>query len=292
MDNEMTREYMFKMRGLFSKRALYSDETEMFQSPNAPEPGDMVTIRFRTMKNNVDAVYFISGEIRREMKLTESADGFDYYSTQVQVGSETILYFFEIQYGRLTCYYNKLGVTRDLQGSYSFGIVPGFRTPEWAKGAVMYQIFVDRFCNGNPDNDVESGEYSYIHEQVARIEEWSRSPQNMDVRNFYGGDLQGVIEKLDYLEDLGIQVIYLNPVFVSPSNHKYDCQDYDNIDPHLGEIVTQEQGHLNPGDADNRNARRYISRVTRRENLEASNRVFIRLVEEAVSYTHLTLPTT
>ena len=56
MDNEMTREYMFKMRGLFSKRALYSDETEMFQSPNAPEPGDMVTIRFRTMKNNVDAV--------------------------------------------------------------------------------------------------------------------------------------------------------------------------------------------------------------------------------------------
>ena len=281
MDNEMTREYMFKMRGLFSKRALYSDETEMFQSPNAPEPGDMVTIRFRTMKNNVDAVYFISGEIRREMKLTESADGFDYYSTQVQVGSETILYFFEIQYGRLTCYYNKLGVTRDLQGSYSFGIVPGFRTPEWAKGAVMYQIFVDRFCNGNPDNDVESGEYSYIHEQVARIEEWSRSPQNMDVRNFYGGDLQGVIEKLDYLEDLGIQVIYLNPVFVSPSNHKYDCQDYDNIDPHLGEIVTQEQGHLNPGDADNRNARRYTSRVTRRENLEASNRVFIRLVEEA-----------
>lgn len=281
MDNEMTREYMFKMRGLFSKRALYSDETEMFQSPNAPEPGDMVTIRFRTMKNNVDAVYFISGEIRREMKLTESADGFDYYSTQVQVGSETILYFFEIQYGRLTCYYNKLGVTRDLQGSYSFGIVPGFRTPEWAKGAVMYQIFVDRFCNGNPDNDVESGEYSYIHEQVARIEEWSRSPQNMDVRNFYGGDLQGVIEKLDYLEDLGIQVIYLNPVFVSPSNHKYDCQDYDNIDPHLGEIVTQEQGHLNPGDADNRNARRYISRVTRRENLEASNRVFIRLVGEA-----------
>ena len=145
MDNELTREYMFKMRALLTKRALYSDETEMFQSPNEPEPGDTVTIRFRTRRNNVDAVYFISGELRQKMQLTESVDNFDYYSTQVTVGTEKILYFFEIQYGRLTCYYNKLGVTRDLQANYSFGIVPGFRTPEWAKGAVMYQIFVDRF---------------------------------------------------------------------------------------------------------------------------------------------------
>ena len=207
MDNELTREYMFKMRGLFSKRALYSDETEMFQFPNEPQPGDTVTVRFRTMKNNVDAVYFISGEIRREMRLSESVDGFDYYATQVSVGTEKILYFFEIHYGRLICYYNKLGVTRDLQNTYAFGIVPGFHTPAWAKGAVMYQIFVDRFRNGNPDNDVESGEYSYIHEQVSRVEEWGRPPQNMDVRNFYGGDLQGILEKLDYLEDLGVQVL-------------------------------------------------------------------------------------
>ena len=93
MDNELTREYMFKMRGLLTKRALYSDETEMFQSPNEPEPGDTVTIRFRTRKNNVDAVYFISGDIRREMKVTETSDGFDYYSTQVTAGEKTILYF-------------------------------------------------------------------------------------------------------------------------------------------------------------------------------------------------------
>ncbi len=62
----------------------------------------------------------------------------------------------------------------------------------------------------------------------------------MDVRNFYGGDLQGVIDKMDYLQDLGVQVIYLNPVFVSPSNHKYDIQDYDYIDPHFGKIVSDE----------------------------------------------------
>ena len=281
MDQELTREYMYKMRGLFSKRSLYSDETELFQSPSEPEPGDTVTVRFRTRRNNVDAVYFISGSIRKKMKVEESVNGFDYYSTKVEAGTEKILYFFEIQYGRLTCYYNKLGVTRDLQEMYSFGIVPGFHTPDWAKGAVMYQIYVDRFCNGDPSNDVQTGEYSYIREHVAKVEDWYRPPQNMDVRNFYGGDLQGIIDKLDYLKDLGIQVIYMNPIFVSPSNHKYDCQDYDNVDPHFGKIVSEEPGQLYPGDQDNRRAVRYISRVSRKENLEASNQVFIRLVEEA-----------
>lgn len=281
MDQELTREYMYKMRGLFSKRSLYSDETELFQSPSEPEPGDTVTVRFRTRRNNVDAVYFISGSIRKKMKVEESVNGFDYYSTKVEAGTEKILYFFEIQYGRLTCYYNKLGVTRDLQEMYSFGIVPGFHTPDWAKGAVMYQIYVDRFCNGDPSNDVQTGEYSYIREHVAKVEDWYRPPQNMDVRNFYGGDLQGIIDKLDYLNDLGIQVIYMNPIFVSPSNHKYDCQDYDNVDPHFGKIVSEEPGQLYPGDQDNRRAVRYISRVSRKENLEASNQVFIRLVEEA-----------
>ena len=139
--------------------------------------------------------------------------------------------FFEIQAGRVVCYYNKLGVTRELQEMYSFGIIPGFHTPDWAKGAVMYQIFVDRFCNGDPSNDVLTGEYSYIGEQVNKVDDWNRFPEQMDVRNFYGGDLQGVIDKMDYLQDLGVQVIYLNPVFVSPSNHKYDIQDYDYIDP-------------------------------------------------------------
>ena len=59
----------------------------------------------------------------------------------------------------------------------------------------------------------------------------------MDVGCFYGGDLQGVWDKLDYLQYLGVEVIYFNPLFVSPSNHKYDSQDYDHIDPHYGVIV-------------------------------------------------------
>ncbi len=104
----------------------------------------------------------------------------------------------------------------------------------------MYQIYTDRFCNGDPSNDVLTNEYCYIGEPVHRVEDWGRYPAQMDVREFYGGDLQGVLDKMDYLQDLGVEVIYFNPLFVSPSNHKYDIQDYDYIDPHLGKIVSDE----------------------------------------------------
>lgn len=69
------------------------------------------------------------------------------------------------------------------------------------------------------------------------MRDWNKMPASMGVREFYGGDLQGVMDKLDYLQDLGVEVLYLNPIFVSPSNHKYDTQDYDYIDPHYGVIV-------------------------------------------------------
>ncbi len=193
------QQYMSQMRAMFNKHALYSDESPQYQIPFEPNPGDTVKIRFRTLKNNVDAVYFISGSTRAQMQVGLVRNGFDYYEIEIPVGNEPIRYFFEIQAGRVVCYYNKLGVTRELQEMYSFGIIPGFHTPDWAKGAVMYQIFVDRFCNGDPSNDVLTGEYSYIGEQVNKVDDWNRFPEQMDVRNFYGGDLQGVIDKMDYL---------------------------------------------------------------------------------------------
>ena len=281
MDKTRMQQYMSQMRAMFNKHALYSDESPQYQIPFEPNPGDTVKIRFRTLKNNVDAVYFISGSTRAQMQVGLVRNGFDYYEIEIPVGNEPIRYFFEIQAGRVVCYYNKLGVTRELQEMYSFGIIPGFHTPDWAKGAVMYQIFVDRFCNGDPSNDVLTGEYSYIGEQVNKVDDWNRFPEQMDVRNFYGGDLQGVIDKMDYLQDLGVQVIYLNPVFVSPSNHKYDIQDYDYIDPHYGKIVVDEGELLQPGDRNNQHASRYITRVTDKRNLEASNELFATLVKEA-----------
>ena len=114
-----------------------------------------------------------------------------------------------------------------------------------------------------------------------KVDNWEQYPANMDVREFYGGDLQGVLDKMDYLEDLGIEVIYFNPLFVSPSNHKYDIQDYDYIDPHFGKIIVDEGELLETGDRDNTHATRYINRVTNKVNLEASNELFIKVVEEA-----------
>ena len=100
------------------------------------------------------------------------------------------------------------------------------------------------------------------------------------VAEFYGGDLAGVLEKLDYLAKLGVEVIYFNPIFVSPSNHKYDIQDYDHMDPHYGKIVEDEGELLIEGETDNRKATRYCCRVTNRRNLEASNAFFAEFMQE------------
>ena len=87
---------------------------------------------------------------------------------------------------------------------------------------------------------MEDNEYYYINRHSHKVKYWNRPPESFDVANFYGGDLQGVREKLPYLKELGVEVIYFNPVFVSPSNHKYDTQDYDYVDPHLAVIEEDE----------------------------------------------------
>ena len=279
-DTRRIQEYVTNMRPAFNKRAVFSDETENYRTPAEPEPGDVVNIRIRTKSNNVDFVYLVAGNLRQRMKLLGTKDGFDYYGTDIKLGAQSIRYFFEVISGKIQCYYNKMGITKEIDEHYSFGIVPGFHTPEWAKGAVMYQIFVDRFCNGDVSNDVVSNEYCYIDEKVQKIDDWNCPPRAMDVRDFYGGDLQGVMDKLDYLQDLGVDVIYFNPIFVSPSNHKYDIQDYDYIDPHYGKIVNDGGEPLQDWDKENAHASKYIQRVTAKENLEASNAFFARLVEE------------
>lgn len=265
---------------VINKLALFSDETEQYRKPVEVQPGDRVSVYFRTGKDNVEEVFFISGENRIPMEKYRTKGLFDYYRITLPVGEENIHYYFEVRAAGERLFYNRQAVTDDLQECYSFGIVPGFSTPDWAKGAVMYQIYVDRFCNGDPGNDVLTGEYSYIGEQVERIEDWNQPPKAMDVRSFYGGDLQGILNKLDYLEDLGIEAIYMNPIFVSPSNHKYDCQDYDYIDPHYT-IIKEDGGEtLEAGELNNQKATKYIKRVVDKENLEASNEFFIHFVEE------------
>jgi len=275
-----TQAYIAGMRPVFKKGALYSDMTDDYVIPSEPSPYGQVTLKFRTGHNNVDNVFVIVGGERYLMYRGEKDDTFDYYEQDIQLENDKILYYFEIHSGKIVCYYDIRGVARDVNSAYHFAIIPGFHTPDWAKGAVMYQIYVDRFYNGDPTNDVLSGEYSYIGDKVTKVDDWNKYPASMGVREFYGGDLKGVIDKLDYLKDLGIEVIYFNPLFVSPSNHKYDIQDYDYIDPHFGKLVSDE-GELLGDNTENRYATRYINRVTNKKNLEASNELFAQVVEEA-----------
>ena len=273
--------YINSMRPVFNTSALFSDTTAEYVSPAEPEPFSKVKIRFRTAKNNVDYVLLVWHGNKYLMNKVETAVHFDYYEVEVYIKDEKFSYYFEIVSGNLTCYYDMRGCTRDKNDYYNFRIIPGFSTPAWAKGAVMYQIYVDRFCNGDKSNDVLSNEYCYIGEPVIRVEDWYKDPAAMDVRCFYGGDLQGVLDKMDYIESLGVEVIYFNPLFVSPSNHKYDIQDYDHIDPHFGRIVEDEGELLPPGSKENRLSTRYIKRVTSLKNLTESDMLFAKVVEEA-----------
>lgn len=259
--------------------ALFSDGTSGYVDPAEPKQGEKVRIRFRTAKDDVDGVCIETKTGGYQMQKAYTWGVFDYYEAEVQLSDSLFSYWFEIRKQEEVCYYNRCGVSREIVDSYAFAIAPGFSTPDWAKGAVMYQIFVDRFCNGDKSNDVEDGEYIYIGEPSRKVKNWSQPPRPKDVHRFYGGDLQGVMDKLDYLEELGVEVIYFNPLFVSPSNHKYDVQDYDYIDPHFGKIIEDLNSVLPQWATDNIQAFKYQKRTGDKVNLEASNQLFIQLVE-------------
>ena len=263
-----------------NKAALFCDGTEGYVYPPEPKENELVTFRFRTAKDDADRVGLVTSADTYVMEKECTQGEFDYYTFEVRLGAEPFRYCFEVQSGTEKYYYGRCGISREILEYYNFVVVPGFSTPDWAKGAVMYQIFTDRFYNGDKSNDVETNEYYYIGDYSRRVTNWDKYPANMGVREFYGGDLQGVMDKLDYLQDLGVEVVYFNPLFVSPSNHKYDIQDYDYIDPHYGKIVDDGGEVLPNGVTDNSQATKYKKRTTGFKNLEASNELFIKLVEE------------
>lgn len=264
------------------RAALFCDETIDYRIPAEPDPGDLVTLRFRTAKNNVDHVYLVlyGKEEKKELRWAERRGRFDYYEITLSVGETAIRFYFQVEKGDEVCRFNRLGVTNEMDRQYMFTITPGFHVPEWAKGAVMYQIFIDRFCNGDPTNDVVSDEYVYIGFPVMKVDNWREGLSVLDVDRFYGGDLQGILDKLDYLQSLKVEVLYLSPVFVSPSNHKYDCQDYEHVDPHYGVIVKDADGIVDKRAIDNKDAEKYSVRTADEANLKASDEFFAKFMEE------------
>ncbi len=275
-----------------NRDALFCDETEDYRCPSEADAGEIVTFYFRTEKNGADEVTLLeydpeTGTAVREWPMNRilwencvDTLRFDFYGCTLTMENKTFPYAFRIKREEDVCLYDRIGVVENT-AEHPFRLIPGFHVPEWSKGALMYQIYVDRFCNGDTSNDTETNEYIYLKKPVTRVTDWNEEISTLDVGRFYGGDLKGVLDKLDYLKSLKVEAIYLNPVFVSPSNHKYDCQDYDHIDPHYGVILQDADGLVRPDDMDNDSANKYMMRTADERNLEASDAFFAELIDEA-----------
>ncbi|WP_296838111.1 glycoside hydrolase family 13 protein [Butyrivibrio sp.] len=286
---------------MFDSKLLFHDISGQFVCPMEQDIFSDVTIFFRTGKDQVFKVFLCTDENEypmslmdedevREKGFEDGFDIFDYYKVIVKLGDKPFSYIFKLELGNRSN--DAHAVYYDYRGAFlrkpaadnhmAFRLFPGAHVPKWSRGAVMYQIFVDRFCNGDKDNDVLTDEYHYNGGHSVQVNDWNKYPHPSEsYKEFYGGDLQGVIDKLDYLKDLGVEVIYLNPVFVSPSSHKYDTMDYDHIDPHFGKIVEDEGRLLDEDITDNRKATKFVNRVTNINNLNESDLLFAKLVNEA-----------
>lgn len=194
-----------------------------------------IHLRVRTKRDDVEQVYAMTGDkydwnkTYQEFKLEKAAhDGmFDYWEVAVKPKFKRLSYAFKLASGNETIYMLDSGIQHhpptppgDLYEFPYIHEIDVIKVPEWAKQAVFYQIMPERFANGDPANDPKS------------TEPWGGTPK---IDNYFGGDLQGVLDHLDDLTDLGINAIYFTPLFTSPSNHKYDTVDYKQVDPHFGD---------------------------------------------------------
>jgi alpha-glucosidase len=115
-------------------------------------------------------------------------------------------------------------------------LLPEFDGADWVRGAVFYQLFPDRFCNGDPGVGRRPGEYDFDG-GTPRVRGWTEAPLEYPqgrCMDFFNGDLQGIADRLDYLDDLGVNALYLTPIFAARTTHRYDCTDYFAVDTALG----------------------------------------------------------
>lgn len=223
--------------------SVYSDGTECFVSNPQPALWETVEIRIRMYEDApVQHVFLRSvpngAEHLEEMEKTEVRNGLAYYTARLQMTEKRMPYQFYITADNVIYYYNQKEITTYIPDqTYDFVLLADYVQPSWVKSAVFYQIFPERFCNGNPDNDVKDGEYQYGGYDTIHMKNWEDKPlpyEKGHALDFFGGDLEGIKQKIPYLKKLGVTAVYLNPVFCSPSTHKYDCTDYFHVDSHFG----------------------------------------------------------
>ena len=207
-----------------------------------PYDENTIHIRIRVAKSEAEEIILIYGDKyewdnKKEisMRLLCSDSLYDYFGTEIEPPNNRLAYYFIIKDYKEEYVYTEWGPSREIDEQEIYlhffqypylNNIDIHKVPEWVKDAVFYQIFPERFFNGDSSNDPKN------------IEPWGQLPT---YKSFYGGDIQGIIEKLDYLENLGINAIYLTPVFQSPTNHKYDTIDYFKVDPAFGDLSTLKE---------------------------------------------------
>jgi len=237
------------------------------QSLETVNPLSETEIEFKTKAHSkdVESVYLWKDGKKIAMKKIAEEGTFDYFHKILKLKSkdEEFDYCFVYKDGNKEYFLLNGEITDKFDKSklfhYSKNAVKPFFTPDWAKNGIIYQIFCDRFYNGNPANDPDFTEWYYkgVNEPPPHgeklppnkqyfhlVKDWydisglKKNPYRADGKpdwwSFYGGDIPGVHQKLDYLKDLGITIIYFNPLFEAKSNHKYDAADYKKLDPHFG----------------------------------------------------------
>ena len=233
---------------------VHNSQDEKYRVPfGAVKEDTKVTLRVK-LENDwnvfLEVAYFDGSsesiEMKRNNNLSEYRQNFYEASIDTKGHLGLVNYYFRVLYEQGEAFYGNnyemlggLGAVynRNDIKPYQITVYKPSNVPDWYKEGVIYQIFVDRFNNGNKNKEIYNkkknsfiyanwnDEPCYIRDKEDRIIRW----------DFYGGNLKGVINKLGYLRDLGVTIIYLNPIFEAASNHKYDTGDYEKIDPMFGD---------------------------------------------------------
>ncbi|WP_238653259.1 alpha-glycosidase [Paenibacillus piscarius] len=197
-----------------------------------------IHLRLRAKKGDLTEVYAWAGDkyawdTTKElipMTLFTSDNMFDYWECESVPLYRRLKYGFLLQQGNERIWMTESEFQKERPATpnrlFEFPYISRgdvFTPPAWVKDAVFYQIFPERFANGDPSLNPEN------------VEPWGGTPRP---DNFFGGDLQGVIDHLDHLTELGITGIYFTPIFTATTNHKYDTEDYMQVDPHFGDVAT------------------------------------------------------
>ena len=171
-----------------------------------------------------------------KLKHVKNEDDYVYFEGDIPLETRAIYrYYFSYYVNGFLHFHKKdnIGNVDTISRDEMWKMSVNFDTPDWAKGKIMYHIFVDRFKRGNEENLVEMPRRN-IHRSWD--EDMMIGPDKDGIWNndFYGGDLEGIINELDYIKSLGVSILYLSPIVCSQSNHRYDTADYENVDPYVG----------------------------------------------------------